>query len=265
MTRSLGCDPEEASRVPIRVAGRLVAAIAEIADVHAELAQRRRAVLTALAREVEADGGLWAWGRGWPDSSAVVPVAHIDFGMDQEQRTVIMDWGLDAEVDREFRGRIRAQMGVAKHVTTIRRDIFTAEEWEAIPFTRRMLRRGGWESWLHSVRYSDRDTWSNFLLLRAGGRAEFGPAEAAAVHLMLDGLPWLHSTAEEILPPEAFVGLTPRQRTVMLMILDGLSRKAVSGRLEIAEDTVGAHLKAIYAHFGVSTSGQLAALFLRNR
>jgi len=52
---------------------------------------------------------------------------------------------------------------------------------------------------------------------------------------------------------------------VLLMQLDGLSRKDIADRLQITIDTVGDHMKKIYDHFGVSTTGKLAALFLRNR
>ena len=64
---------------------------------------------------------------------------------------------------------------------------------------------------------------------------------------------------------EAFAGLTPRQRLVMLMLLDGLARKTIALRLGISEDTVGDHIKSIYTHFKVNSAGELAAFFLRSR
>jgi DNA-binding CsgD family transcriptional regulator len=257
--------PLEVPFLPTDVVSLLLASVARIADDHAEIVGRRKTMLLALAEPVGADGGFWSWGRGRADSGPVVPLARIDFGLDDHQRAAIMDWALDAEADRDFRGRIHRQMGNATRVTTVRHDIFSAEEWAAEPFIRRMLRRGGWSSWLHSVRYSDRDTWSSLFLLRKNDRIEFGHHEAAIAHLVLDAIPWLHSTAEQTLPPKALIGLTPRQRTIMLMVLDGMPRKAIASRLDIAKDTVGDHLKAIYDRLGVGSSSQLAALFLRNR
>ena len=162
-------------RVAAQIARRLLTAVVEIADSHPALAERRRAVLLTLADVVQADSGFWAWGRGWPDSSTVFPVAQIDFGVNDQQRAFIMTWGMDAETDRTFRQPIRAQMGKAHSATTLRADIFSTEEWEAMPYMRRQFMLGGWSSWLHSVRYSNLDTWSNFFLLRASGREEFGP------------------------------------------------------------------------------------------
>ena len=130
---------------------------------------------------------------------------------------------------------------------------------------RRMIERAGWSCWLHSVRYSPSGTWSNLFFLRNTGRAEFGPREAAIVDLAMSSVTWLHSTADELLPRESFSGLTARQRTVMLMLLDGAPRKRIAQDLAITEDTVGDHLKSIYQHFKVNSSNELAALFLRSR
>ena len=61
---------------------------------------------------------------------------------------------------------------------------------------------------------------------------------------------------------EKLAGLTPRQQMVASKLLAGLPRKAIARQLGIKLDTVGDHLKAIYKHFGVSSSTELAALFL---
>ena len=255
----------EDSKRFVREAGALLAAMTRINASQTDLTSRRQATLQALAEVAGFDGGHWAWGRGWPDSSSVVPVALITFGLDERQLRTIMDFGLRAELETEFRSRIRAQMGDSRHITSIRDDIFSTAEPDGDPVMQSMMIQGGWGSWLHSVRYSDRDTWSNFFLVRNLGQPAFGPREKNLVHFALENITWLHSTAEETFPPEVLVGLTPRRRSVMLMLLDGLSRKEIASALAISEDTVGDHIKAIYAHFGVGGATQLAALFLRNR
>ncbi len=44
-----------------------------------------------------------------------------------------------------------------------------------------------------------------------------------------------------------------------------MSRKQIASELNITEDTVGDHIKSIYAQFCVGGASQLAALFLRNQ
>lgn len=250
--------------LPASLLGRLMSAVVMIADDHTGLAERRLALLTTLGDLINADCGVWAWGRGRHDTT-VAPVAVIDFGVTDEQRPVLMQWGFDQETDRTFRNKVVGQMGASRQVTTLWRDIYSPEEWDAMPIMRSVMLRGRWSSWLHSVRYSDNDTWSNFFLLRNAGQPEFGPQESALVDLALAGVPWLQSTAEETLPPETFIGLTTRQRTVMLMLLQGQARKTIAHQLGITEDTVGDHIKSIYAHFRVGSVSELAAQFLRGR
>ncbi len=258
-------DPQAAGDLPAAVARRLLAAVATIGDGHPDLAERRSAFLATLAEVVDADCGWWSWGRGRPKDSTVTPIANISFGFTENQRAVVIEWGLDARSDREFREPIMAKMGDARSSTDLRRDIISDEQWATFPYMRRQLDLGGWGSWLHSVRYSDHDTWSNFFLLRNAAKEEFGCPDALIVDIALNSIPWLQSIAEEFLPPEAFLGITPRQRTVMLLLLDGLPRKTIARQLEITEDTVSDHIKSIYTHFGVNSAGELAALFLRSR
>jgi len=253
------------SFVPPAIAERLLRAVVTIGDSYAELGERRRGLLVELCEVVQADCGFWAWGRGWPGMDTMSPVAIIDFGFSDSQRGVVIEWGLSADAHQEFRQPIMARMGPERRATNYRREIVPDTVWESFPTTRLQLARGGWGSWLHSVQYSDNDTWSNFFLLRNIGQEEFGPGEAAVVDWILNGVPWLHSKAEEFLPPEAFVDLTARQRTVMLLLLDGLARKAIARQLSISEDTVGDHIKSIYSHFAVGSASELAALFLRSR
>src|SRR5262245_12415230 len=87
--------------VPAAAAQRLITAVGQIGDSHAELAERRRAILGTIAELVQASSGFWAWGRGKPLTTAVAPIAIIDFGFTKEQRTTVIEWGLEERTDRE--------------------------------------------------------------------------------------------------------------------------------------------------------------------
>ena len=150
--------------VPFSIAQRLLESVVAMGNRHMGLAERRQEFLVELGNRITADAGWWAWGRGRPDSSTVAPVAMIDFGFTLDQRTVISEWALDREALQTFYQRILRAMGGANQITTLRRDIFDDEEWQAAPAMRGMLARAGWDAWIHSVRYSAQDTWSNFFL-----------------------------------------------------------------------------------------------------
>ena len=76
-------------------------------------------------------------------------------------------------------------------------------------------------------------------------------------------IPWLHAMGEEVVPREPFEGLTPRQRAILPMLLDGLARKSIAARFHTSEETVGTHIKAIYRRCGVNSVAESAGLFLK--
>jgi DNA-binding CsgD family transcriptional regulator len=102
-------------------------------------------------------------------------------------------------------------------------------------------------------------------MMRRIGDPPFRKADHQLVDLALRSIPWLEATLDYSLPVEPCVALTSRQRIVLMMQLDGLSRKEIANQLQISTDTVGDHVKRVYEQFGISSIGELAALFLRNR
>ncbi|MDB5388887.1 MAG: transcriptional regulator, LuxR family [Planctomycetaceae bacterium] len=249
--------------LPTEIVGTLLASALAIGDDNPNLADRRRAILNVLAELIDADAGFWSWGRGWPEMESVTPIALVDFGFTDEQRGDIVAWSLDHDATRNFERRIEVRVRQNFQATSLCEDVFTDSEWDANPLMRQQLVKAGFEDWIHTVRYSTGDTWSSMFLLRNLGKPRFVRQEADVVDVAHSNIAWLHSNTEEALSPESFVGLKPRQRAVMLMLLDGLSRKKIASLLGIVEDTVGDHIKAIYNHFNVSSATELAALFLR--
>lgn len=52
--------------------------------------------------------------------------------------------------------------------------------------------------------------------------------------------------------------LTPRQRDVFNLIVQGLSNKEIARRLQLAEGTVKIHIKALFAKLGVRRRAAVA-------
>jgi DNA-binding CsgD family transcriptional regulator len=61
------------------------------------------------------------------------------------------------------------------------------------------------------------------------------------------------------------IGLSPRRREVLVGLLDGLAEKQVASRLGLSLPTVHEYVTDLYRYFGVSSRGELLALFLRRR
>jgi DNA-binding NarL/FixJ family response regulator len=52
--------------------------------------------------------------------------------------------------------------------------------------------------------------------------------------------------------PDPFAGISPREREVFALLLDGMPNKLIARRLEISEKTVKSHLTSIFRQIGVT-------------
>lgn len=241
----------------------LLVATSAAADV--DLADRRLRTLNNVAEMVSADAGHWAWGRGNPTTSTIAPLAIVDFGYTPDQRSAMIEQALGEESMRVFQRRAMPFLDEHNQLAVLREDVCPDDEWRGTPSLVAHVARLGLDAWMHTVRYSASDTWSVLHLMRLVGRPEFERQELDLAYGVLAGVCWLHVQPEESLPADTFVGLTPRQRTVMLLLLDGQSRKQIACSLGVSADTVDDHLKVIFRHFRVHSAMELAAIFLRNR
>lgn len=242
---------------------RLIAAVTSLAPSPDDLEARRQDVVAALGEIIEADAGHWAWGRGAPDTNSIAPVALVDFGYTHEQRAVMIDQALNPESMKMFQVRMATRFDGQRLASATRRDLIPDDQWRCSPLWCKYVERLGLDSWVHAVRYRGVDTWSCLHMLRRRTKPEFEARHAALLHAALASIAWLSSTAGEVVPTDNFKPLTPRQRTVMLLVLDGRSRKDIASQLGLSEHTIDDHLKAIYSHLGVKSVGELAARFLK--
>ena len=243
----------------------LLESVVLIANAHSDLMNRRWELLNRLASLIGADAWTWSWGRGSPTEDTVTLLAALDHGFSDKQRRHYMEWVMSDDCHLDYRPRVIPRINDQGQVTTRRCDAYSDQEWSNNPALRKMLNRCGWESWVHCVRHFANQNWSYMGFFRNADRPDFSLQDAALVDLSMRRIQWLHTTVDETLPPEAFANITLRQRDVMLMLLEGLSRKQIAHQMGITEDTVGDHIKAIYKHFQVRSATELAGRFLKSQ
>lgn len=71
-------------------------------------------------------------------------------------------------------------------------------------------------------------------------------------------------SSEALLNSSALLGLTKREREVVVAIADGLSNSEVAARLYMSEGTVRNHISSILAKLGLRNRTQIAVYFYRN-
>jgi DNA-binding CsgD family transcriptional regulator len=252
------CEPEKF--------GLLLAAVAQISDAHAELPDRRRELVKSLVELTSAAVGIWAWGVSDDAATSVAPIVSVDIGFTPVEKTAMVQMGLDPSMHEEFRlhGVKLMESEGRSQCTLLRTDLYGDQQWKETRMYSN-LAAGGLNEWVNSVRYSQSRTWANLMLIRRGDTTAFEPADRQLVDMAMENIHWLGATLDNTSSADSAIALTSRQRIVLMMQLDGLSRKQIATRLEIGTDTVGDHIKKIYEHFKVNSAGELAALFLRKR
>lgn len=91
----------------------------------------------------------------------------------------------------------------------------------------------------------------------------------AAVRQVAAGLPWLHATVQRQLvarlrgPADETVALTAREQSVLELIAQGLSNKAIARRLALTEGTVKGYVSQILQKIGINDRTQAAMYAVR--
>ena len=65
------------------------------------------------------------------------------------------------------------------------------------------------------------------------------------------------------IPAHRLAGLTPRERDVATLVVDGLTDREIAAHLSLSRYTVGQHIGQIYRKLAVRSRGELIALLLR--
>ncbi len=66
------------------------------------------------------------------------------------------------------------------------------------------------------------------------------------------------------LPPVPGIDLTPREREVLSLMIDGLNNRQIAGRLTVSSSTIKSHVSNILSKLGVSSRTEAVTVALRN-
>ncbi|MFK5920776.1 MAG: LuxR C-terminal-related transcriptional regulator [Verrucomicrobiota bacterium] len=89
----------------------------------------------------------------------------------------------------------------------------------------------------------------------------FTEKEARIAHIVLSEVPWLHAESWPRAKKIKGQMLSPRQRTTLNLLLEGLGRKQIAAQLGISENTVAGYIKEVYRFYNIQSHAQLMKHF----
>ena len=107
----------------------------------------------------------------------------------------------------------------------------------------------------------DEDAATRVVFYRRSQRADFALREKQIVALLFGHVEWLHRHGAHPQSQQQVLKLSPREREVLTLMLNGDSRKKIAAKLGIREYTVAGYQKKLHRSFGVTSRAELQAHF----
>ena len=245
---------------------RLVRLLADALGPEDGRAARCSRLMDGLAEMIDADG--WFWMRSRVNAEGGPPV-NIDYlyggAITNREVAIFAERSLEAAGEPPEHPPMRRLLAQGKPFTVERTQLVPDEVWRRGPCAAYVSRLGLDEmlySWM-PLRETDGGTMlSGCVMFRKLGKPSFDERACRLVHLVFQECGPLHTADLNADLVDDLSGLTPRQRTVLAMLIDGMTVKEAAERLSLSPHTVNGYVKAIYRHFGVRNRAGLLRRFM---
>lgn len=238
----------------------IVRLIGEVAIFDGTFSDKKRLLMNRLAQLIEVDCWIWTPIAATRPGEQVVAVAAMHEGF-SEQRFVAYLNAIEhpqmAEFNEAFLRDLQAR---SAHTTRLRQqldptDTFTSSEvfplWQQADIGPILL---------SSYPFED-GSISLIGLYRDAHKPLFSERDARIAHVVLSELPWLHVQSLPSVKHCEGQMLSPRLRTTLNLLLEGLGRKQIAGHLGITVNTASGYVKQLYRYYSVQSHPELMKHF----
>ncbi|NOX98660.1 MAG: hypothetical protein GXP30_02845 [Verrucomicrobia bacterium] len=246
--------------LPEKDVRQLVSLLGKIAILDGDLAAKKRHLMDGLCRLIDAD--CWAWVLLLPTKPGEKPApAGFMHGGFSEDRYCDFLEAVEhpdmAHFNERFLGEVYSRQ---RHTTRLRQQLDPENTFSTSAVYPLWQKADIGPLMLSCYPFPD-GCLSFVAMYRKASDALFAEREARIAHILLSEVPWLH--AESWPQAKQIKGqmLSPRLRTTLNLLLEGLGRKQIAAHLEIAENTVSGYIKEIYRFYQVQSHAQLMKYF----
>lgn len=230
--------------------------LADVAVLQGEHVAKKRALMDGLRALLEADGWLWTMTRVDFATKTPMSLGVMHDGLTDEQITGWIQASQSPTCPPPEDAPLADELKQGRHFTRTRQQVVPDAQWYSHRSVKRYRLALGIDHFLYSIYPVDGpEVISAIGFFRRCGRDPFTARQRRLAHIVLTEVRWLHYADLPGDRGESVPDLTPRQRVVLVMLLEARSIAEIARLLHISPHTAKDHSKAIYRHFGVS--GQL--------
>jgi len=239
----------------------IVRLLGNTAAVEGGLADKKRFLMNGLCALVKADAWVWSLGTWKKPGDLPVYAGVMHGGFDEDRFTKLLN-----AVEHKDSEKIGAQWitevtSKKMHTTYSLKDLdedslFSDSELADL------FKHADIGEFFISGYPIDESSMSAISVYRACGAAPFSPRELKIAHLLFKEIPWLHMACWSHETRSKVPQLSPRQRVVLNLLLDGQGRKQIASDMQLSENTVSGYIKDLYKHFAVNSHAHLMSKFL---
>lgn len=241
---------------------RIVRLLGRIAGMQTALPERKHALMTDLSEMLDADGWLWSATQVIREKHQPVSAGVIYGGLSNTEFGGLLEAAQMASPQPPENAPLTALVGKGKHFTRTRQQVVPDEIWYSHPSIRQYWLNCGIDHFLYSIYPLGETQCSAIGFFRRVGRNPFTDLQRRICHIVISNVDWLHESMFPYPDNRKCVSLTPRQRMILVHLLDGKGRDEIAAMLHLSPETVKTHTRNIYQHFSVASQVELMRRFL---
>ncbi|MEM0966182.1 MAG: helix-turn-helix transcriptional regulator [Verrucomicrobiota bacterium] len=243
---------EDDARAMVRLLG-------EVAAVEGSHSDKKRHLMDGLCELIQADAWAWSLGTRLAPHQMQSFFRFLHGGFDEERFSRLLTLIEHPQI-RGIAEAFYREVGSQESITMLRDEIDLKGLCDSQSL-QRFWEEANVRSMMLSGHPIDDTSVSCIAVYRQFSDRSFSEREKQIAHIVLTEVPWLHLSGWPEDRGATVPHLFPRQRMVLNLLLDGLSRKAIANRIGISESTVAGYTKEIYRHFSVNSQVGLVRKF----
>lgn len=227
-------------------------------------ADRRAMLFAGIAELIDADFWNYVTGISNPDVPGDAMLTRsLDGGFRSEkERADFFRISLHPELAGVVQSSFTEAMATGNSIAKRRCDMVSDANWRLLPVNQECIRAGFDDFILAACPRANGHSGLGFH--RRFGKSKFSLRELHIVEYLFAKVVWIHLEPRSAELSHDALTLSPRERQVLVLLLDGASRTQIAGSLQLSVHTVVDYLKSIYKKFGVGGHKQLLARFNRD-